>query len=149
MLSFKIKTLLCEIEGNSFVYGVFIDIFPLEECSDTLETFQTKYMNLRNAQRMYQLSQMRFNISDIINYYRQGDKKDFYKDLLSIFFHRIIKEYYRKYLLKYENLFKGQIGNKIVCSYGECFKKEYQEKSWYKDYALLPFGNISACFPSI
>lgn len=142
------NTTLWELKEIPFVYGVYIDIFPLDECSDTLEEFHTKYMKLRNAQRMYQLSQMRFNISDIINYYRQGDKKYFYKGLLSIFFPLFMKEYYRKYLLKCENLFKGQKGNKMVCSYGEYFKKEYQEKSWYEDYALLPFGNLNVRVPA-
>lgn len=144
---YNMNTTLWEFKEIPFVYGVYIDIFPLYESCDTLEVFLKKYKTLRNAQRMYQLSQMRFSFGDIIHYYKNGDKKYFYKGLLSYLFPRFLSSYYRQYLIKCEDAFKGQIGDKMVCPYGEYFKKEYQEKSWYEDYVLMPFGPLYVRVP--
>lgn len=143
------NTTLWELKEIPFVYGLYIDIFPLDETDDDLDTFLSKYMKLRNAQRKYQLCQMRFDVKDIIKYYRLGDKKYFYKGILSWFFPRILKSHYRKHLLDCESLFIGKegTGHHMVCPYGEYFKKEYQEKSWYDDYALLPFGSLQVRVP--
>lgn len=141
------NTTLWEFKEIPFIYGVFIDIFPLDETNDDVETFLVKYKKLRNAQRKYLLSQMRFEISDIIKYYKQGDKKYFYKGVLSWLFPRFLKSYFKNNLLKCEEQFICKSGHHIVCPYGEYYKKEYQEKSWYEDYALLPFGNLQVRVP--
>lgn len=141
------NTTLWELKEIPFVYGVFIDIFPLDESNDSLEVFLKKYKKLRNIQRMYQLSQMKFTIGDIISYYKQGDKKYFYKGILSVFFPRFLRGLLRKRLLKVESLFKGQHGEKMVCPFGEYFQKEYQEKEWFEGYTEMSFGELLVRVP--
>lgn len=141
------NTTLWELKEIPFVYGVYIDIFPLDESSDTLDVFLSKYKRLRNAQRYYQLSQMQFAITDIIRYWRTGDKKYFYKGMLSVFFPKFMSGFYRRHLLRCELAFTGQKGERMVCAFGEYFKKEYQEKSWYEDFELLPFGHLRVKVP--
>ena len=141
------STTLWELKEIPFVYGIYIDIFPLDESCDSQEEFLKKYMRLRNAQRWYQLSQMKFNISDIFSYLRQGDMKYFYKGILSYFFPRFTSSLFRKYLLTVEGSFIGQRGESMVCPYGEYFKKEYQKKVWYDDYKELPFGSLKVRVP--
>lgn len=141
------NTTLWELKEIPFVYGIFIDIFPLDESSDTQEEFLKKYMRLRNAQRWYQLSQMKFKVSDVFSYYKQRDMKYFYKGLLSYLFPRFTCQFFRKHLISVEESFKGQRGNHMVCPYGEYFKKEYQQRVWYDDYEELPFGKIKVRLP--
>ena len=141
------NTTLWELKEIAFVYGIFIDIFPLDESSDSLEEFLKKYKKLRNAQRWYQLSQMRFTLRDVVLYFKQGDRKYFYKGLLSIFFPRFMRKMFRHHLLMVEKSFWGQHGQHLVCPYGEYYKKEYQEKRWYDGYAELPFGRLKVKVP--
>ena len=119
----------------------------MDESSDSPEAFLNKYKKLRNAQRWYQLSQMRFTLNDIVSYYKQGDKKYFYKGLLSVFFPRFLRKFFRNYLLYVEELFNSKKGEAMVCPYGEYYLKEYQRKEWYEGYAELPFGELKVRVP--
>ena len=101
------NTTLWELKEIPFVYGIYIDIFPLDESNDSQEVFLKKYMRLRNAQRWYQLSQMKFKISDILSYYKQGDMKYFYKGLLSWIFPRFACHFFKKHLIAVEESFNG------------------------------------------
>lgn len=141
------NTTLWELKEIPFVYGIYIDVFPLDESCDTLEAFLKKYKKLRNSQRWYQLSQMKFSLTDIISYFRQGDKKYFYKGLLSVLFPGFTSSFFRNHLISIEDSFKGQKGDVMVCPYGEYYKKEYQKKSWYDGYKELPFGNLTVRVP--
>ena len=142
------NTTLWELKEIPFVYGIYIDIFPLDESNDTLDVFLRKYRRLRNAQRWYQLSQMRFSLHDVFSYLRQGDRKYFVKGVLSFFFPRFTAQWFRRYLLKVEDCFKGQKGDHIVCPYGEYYAKEYQKKEWYEKYSELPFEHLSVRMPA-
>lgn len=144
---YNTNTTLWELKEIPFVYGVYIDIFPLDESDDSLDVFLKKYKKLRNAQRYYQLSQMRFSINDVREYWIHGDKKYFYKGLLATFLPRFMTGYFRRKILSCEKLFMGQTGKKMVCPYGEYFKKEYQEKKWYDDYAIAHLGELKVRIP--
>ena len=126
---------------NTQIFATFAKFY------DKNTKFLKKYMRLRNAQRWYQLSQMKFKVSDVFSYYKQRDMKYFYKGLLSYFFPRFTCQFFRKHLISVEESFKGQRGNHMVCPYGEYFKKEYQQRVWYDDYEELPFGKIKVRLP--
>ena len=141
------NTTLWEFKEIPFVYGVYIDIFPLDEFPDDLDLFYHKYIKLRNIQRFYQLSQMRFSLDDIIHYYKIKDMRFFYKGLLSFFFPNFLSNHFRLQYLKVEKSFTHQKGNHVVCSCGEYYKKEYFEKKWFEGWEELPFEGLIVRVP--
>ena len=141
------NTTLWELKEIPFVYGIYIDIFPLDESSDNIDKFLIKYRKLRNIQRLYQLSQMSFIFEDIVGYYKKKDMKYFYKGLLSLFFPHFCANYLRTQLLKVEKMFMHQIGEHYVCPYGEYFAKEYFDKKWFDEGIELPFEGLMVKVP--
>ena len=91
------NTTLWEIESIPFIYGVYIDIFPLDETSENKEAFLKKYRNFRNFFRKYQLSQMKFSFKRFMGEILEGDKKMALKEFLSLFVPAFMSDYYRKY----------------------------------------------------
>lgn len=143
------NTTLWEFKEIEFIYGIYIDIFPLDECSDSVDVFFQKYMKFRNIQRCYQLSQMHFSIKDIVRYYREKDMKYFYKGLLSFVFPRYLSNYFRSKLIKTEKLFMYQKGQYLVCPYGDYFKKEYFDKKWFEGWEELMFEGFLVRVPKM
>ena len=141
------RTTLWELKEIPFVYGVYIDIFPLDETNDSVDVFMSNYMRLRNAQRLYQLSQMSYSIKDLFYYLRDKDKNLFIKGVLSLFIPRFLNGVFRKRILKLENSFKGQKGKFLVCPFGDYFQKEYFEKKWFDGFAEFPFGDLKVHLP--
>lgn len=141
------RTTLWELKEIPYVYGIYIDIFPLDECSENVESFLMKYKHFRNIQHFYQLSQMHFSLKDIVNYYRMKDMKYFYKGLLSYFIPRFFSKYFKTQLIKTEELFMHQKGQHLVCLYGEYFSKEYFEKKWFEGWEELPFEGLLVRVP--
>lgn len=144
---YNMSTTLWEFKEIPFVYGVFIDIFPLDESSDTKRVFLKKYKKLRSALRLYELSQMHFSFRDIISYYKVKDNNMFIKGILSFFIPRFMSGFFHRYMIKVETQFKGQEGNHMVCPWGSYGPKEYQEKSWYDGYEEVEFEDFFVRLP--
>ena len=144
---YNMSTTLWEFKEIPLVYGVFIDIFPLDESCDTKEVFLKKYKKLRNALRLYELSQMRFSIGDVVSYYKGKDNNMFVKGILSFFIPRFMSGYFRRHMIEIENRFKGQEGGHMVCPWGSYGPKEYQEKSWFDGYEEVEFENFIVRLP--
>ena len=143
---YNTNTTLWEFKEIPFIYGIYIDIFPLDESDDSIESFMNKYMRLRYAQRFYQLSQMRFSLKDVLLYYKTN-KRMFHKGLLSYFIPGLLSPYFRKCIQKCEASFKDKHGNYLVCPFGEYFKKEYFLKSWFEGYETFMFGDLKVRLP--
>ena len=140
------NTTLWELKEVPFVYGIFIDIFPLDESDDSLDLFLKKYMKLRNAQRFYQLSQMDVTLKDFILYFKT-DRKLFYKCLMSFFVPGLLTAHFRRYIIKCESAFFNKKGNFLVSPFGEYFEKEYFNKLWFDGYKEFPFGDLKVRLP--
>ena len=141
------NTTLWEIESIPFIYGVFIDIFPLDETQEDKKVFLKKYRYFRNLFRKYQLSQMRFSFKRLMGEIKEGDKKMALKDLLSLFFPRWMSNHFRKKIIKFEKDVSQEVGNHLVSYYGDYWGKEYFDKHWFKDYVDMPFSDFTVKVP--
>lgn len=141
-------TTLWEIESVPFVYGVYIDIFPLDETSITKAEFINKYRYFRNLFRKYQLSQMRFSPKRIIAHIKEKDKKMAIKELLSIMFPTWLAGYYRKKIIKFEAERSLEHGDHLVSYYGDYWDREYFDKLWFECYEDMPFSDFTVKVPS-
>lgn len=144
---YNMNTTLWEIESIPFVYGVYIDVFPLDETSDDKNSFLKKYRYLRSLFRKYQLSQMKFSIKRLLREIKEGDKKMAVKDLLSIFVPSFMSCYYRKRIVRFEKEAALKRGNHLVSYYGDYWGKEYFNKKWFDSYVDMAFSGITVKVP--
>ena len=69
------NTTLWELDEIPFVYGTYIDVFPLDNTDLSKEQFLREYKKRRALILLYQLSQMRVSFSVFIRRIKQGDRK--------------------------------------------------------------------------
>lgn len=141
------NTTLWEIESIPFIYGVYIDIFPLDETSDNKEIFLKKYSYFRNLFRKYQLSQMRFSFKRLMGVIKDGDKKMALKVLLSLFIPACMSGHYRKKIIQFEKEASLGAGSHLVSYYGDYWGKEYFDKQWFEEYVDMPFSDFTVKVP--
>ena len=141
------NTTLWEMESIPFVYGVYIDIFPLDETDDDRKTFRKKYRYFRNLFRKYQLSQMKFSLKRLLRNIKEGDTKMALKDLLSIFVPACMSDHYRMKIVQFEKEAASGVGNHLVSYYGDYWEKEYFDKKWFEDFTNMPFSDFKVIVP--
>lgn len=141
------NTTLWEIESIPFIYGVYIDIFPLDETSENKEAFLKKYRYFRNLFRKYQLSQMKFSFKRFMGEIKEGDKKMALKDFLSLFFLTCMSSHYRNKIIQFEKEASQEVGNHLVSYYGDYWDKEYFDKHWFEGYVDIPFSDFTVKVP--
>lgn len=139
---------LWEIESIPFVYGVYVDIFPLDETEISKSEFLKKYRYFRNLFRKYQVSQMHFNPKRIIHHLKDGDMKMAIKEIGSLFVPSCLSGYFRKKILQFESDASKDRGNHLVSYYGDYWGREYFEKKWFDSYIDMPFSDFKVKVPS-
>lgn len=140
-------TTLWELESVPFVYGIYIDIFPLDESSDTKSGFTKKYRRFRNLFRKYQLSQIKFNAKRFLRYITEGDKKMAIKELASVFVPSFLSEHFRTQIIRFESVASKEVGDHLVSYYGDYWDREFFDKKWFEDYVEMPFGDLMVKVP--
>lgn len=140
-------TTLWEIEEIPFVYGIFIDIFPLDYSDDSQEQFLSKYMKRRRLYILYQLSQMRFSVHAILSRIKQKDKKFIFRDFLSLFVPAFLQGYIRNLLIREDEKGWKQQGCFLASYYGDYFEREFLKKEWFDDYILVDFEKLKVKIP--
>ncbi len=140
-------TTLWEFASIPFVYGVYIDIFPLDETSLSKPDFLKKYRSFRNLFRKYQLSQMRFNLKRIICHTKEKDMKMAFKEILSLLIPSWLADYYRKKIIIFEESLSSDHGDHLVSFYGDYWGKEYFEKKWFDSNIDMPFSDFTVKIP--
>lgn len=140
-------TTLWELESIPFIYGIYIDIFPLDECSDTKAEFSKKYRHFRNLFRKYQLSQIQFNAKRFWGCLKEGDKKMAIKEFASVFFPIFLSERYKKQIINFENIVSKEVGDHLVSYYGDYWDREYFDKKWFRSYIEMPFSDFKVKVP--
>lgn len=141
-------TTLWEFETIPFVYGVYIDIFPLDEISITKAEFIKKYRFFRNLFRKYQLSQMKFSFERLFKDIKEGDIKMAIKGFASLFFPSYLSRHYRKKIIDFEDRAALDNGSHLVSYYGDYWEREYFDKKWFEKYVDMPFSDFTVKIPA-
>lgn len=142
-----INTTLWEIEEIPFVYGVFIDIFPLDYSNDTISEFHKKYKKRRRLFLLYQCSQMRFSFKSLKRRLEQRDYKFLAKEVFSLFVPLFMKKMIRKAILKEDEKNKKSKGNFLASYYGDYWDRELFPKSWFEGYVMMDFEKLKVKIP--
>lgn len=141
------RTTLWEIEEIPYVYGVFIDIFPLDYSDDSLSQFLVKYKKRRLLSHFYQLSHMRFDLKSLKNRLIQKDFKFVVKDILSLFVPHFLSGYIRTLILREDERNQKERGCNIASYYGDYWEREYLKKEWFDNTILVDFDNLKVKIP--
>lgn len=141
------KTTLWEIESIPFVYGVYIDIFPLDETSVSKAEFTKNYASFRNLFRKYQLSQISFSFKRFFRDLRERDIKMILKEVASLFFPSFMSSYFRERIIQFETKASIEEGAHLVSYYGDYREKEFFDKKWFASYLEMPFSSFTIKVP--
>lgn len=142
-----LNTTLWELKELPFVYGVFIDIYPLDYTDDPLEQFVKKYKKRRSLCRYYQLSLIHFSISTFLSRLYQKDYKFVTKGLLSLFFPKWMTSRVRNRIIKEDIKEQKDTGAFLVSYYGYYWEREYYKAEWFKEYKLVDFESLKVKIP--
>lgn len=140
-------TTLWELESIPFVYGVYIDIFPLDETSLPKAEFIKNYRLFRNLFRKYQLSQMKFSALRLYNDIKDKDNKMIIKGIASLFIPSFLSGYFRKKIIQFEKRVSKDKGEYLVSYYGDYWEREYFDKKWFESYLDVPFSDFTVKIP--
>lgn len=141
------ETTLWEFEEIPYVYGVYIDIFPLDYTNDNIDIFLKKYKKRRRLCLYYQLSLISFSMSTFIRRLRQKDYKYVTKGLLSLLFPNSIRGRIRTRILKEDLKGQKESGGYLASYYGDYWEREYYKAEWFKDYKVVDFESLKVNIP--
>ena len=140
-------TTLWEFEEIPYVYGVYIDIFPLDFSDDTQSQFLKKYKKRRRLFLLYQLSQMVFSIKTIKSRLFQKDYKFVVKEIMSFMVPRFFRGTVRSMLLKEDRRNQKTQGRFLASYYGDYWEREYLKSEWFDNYKLVDFEHLKVKIP--
>lgn len=139
------NTTIWELKEHPFIFGVYIDIFPLDENDGDLEKaieMRDEYGHLIDN---YTFSIKRFSIGRIKWLWKEGMKKTALLFLTKFITCRCLgnKEKIKKQIKVYEENIKQIKGDYLLyyyCTYGVI--KELYKKEWFDGYVELPYENF-------
>lgn len=142
------NTTLWEIDEIPYVYGVYIDIFPLDYTDDTEEMFLKKYKKRRFLFNLYQLSQIKFTPKSLMSRIRQKDYKFVARDILSLFVPPFLKNTIRKRFLLEDEKGQKEDGKYLASYYGDYWEREYLKREWFEDALIVDFESLKVKIPT-
>lgn len=141
------NTTLWEIKEIPFSYGVYIDLFPLDQTDDTQRTFKHDFRKFYIRETLYQLSLIKFSWDDFMTRVREGDRNFALKSILSIFVPGFLQKNIRKSILKLDDRLNKGVGTHYGCYHGDYWEKDYYDKMWFDDMVVMPFHGFEVFMP--
>lgn len=135
------NTTLWEFKHLPLILGVYIDVFPLDECN------KEQVMTFKNRYDKYSLlvtqSMMRYSVGDILCSFFKLRLRSFLSQLSCVFYKKYRGSYYkRKYLDCVEDIKKSE-GDFLVSYDGPYGIGEVLDKASFSESVMLPFEGIS------
>lgn len=145
--SYKNST-IWEYEAFPYIFGVYVDIFILDETSDNIKEVTPLADQYKYYLDRYLRSQQTHTVERLLRLGRQGNIKSLIGCVWDIAFYIPQRKYLRK---KCESLLKKLIefnGNSYIC-YGLNMTNEHEifSKTLFRDYIYMPFDNIQVRMP--
>ena len=140
-----LNTTIWEYKRFPFIIGAFVDIFPLDRFGlDDISLTELQKTSMRKFNKYMFSIAKDYNYKDLIKAIYKLEYYTF-KQILKSYYNRIkSKEYYNNFI-EFENSYKGQTGDKIVCVTqwaGHIFKSD-----WFDKTIDVPFEDTTVTIP--
>ena len=141
------KTTIWERKEFPIVYGVYIDIFPIDEAGD-LETAEKLYDLRKYISSRYTKAIKHYDFNDYWDAWKSKRFRTLYRYLKNTTFTHLTVEKRLNNIKKLEEKIKSQRGDYALCYSGFYgFKKELMNKSIFGKGILVPFEDININVP--
>lgn len=138
---YALNTTFWEFEEIPFIYGIFIDVLPLDYVDVSCDIYLKRYRKLKTLVRLNWLACSSFSFSRIIQHLRNHNYRLIKMNLYSLIVPRFLKTRIRKRILSFEQSISCAIpaGN-MACYYGAYWDKDYYQSEWFDAAIDVPFG---------
>ena len=141
-------TTLWEIQEFPFVYGAYLDIFPLDTTTVSEETFLKRYKRWKRLGRAFQLANMKVTRSALSARFAERDWKYIFKDLCALLMPTCLRKPIRKKMLKIEASWYETTGDHLASFCGDYGTKEYLQRSWFDASLKTDFEGLQVNIPA-
>ncbi len=119
--------------------GVFVDIFPLDFCSDLKNEFYRYYNRLKFWIGVHKYTYYTLSIKDVLNEFNHN-KKSAILYLLGYLMPKSMKEFSKERVRRIiDKVSMHNEGDFLISYYGRYGKKEIFKSEWFKNYKILPY----------
>lgn len=143
-------TTLLELDSQNYVEGLYIDVFPLDGCSDSFDIFMKDMVRYRHLYLKMQVLNEPLNYRVIRSIWRMIKKKNFY--FLRYLPYYSIRPFLRRESLlskmeTIENKYSYDESTHVACYSGAYKGKEYCLKSWFGKGREMYFEGVKVLMP--
>lgn len=141
---YDINTTLVELKSfPTCVLGVYIDIFPLDEVSGTIDEIKSKKEQYKKAYTAFQDTYREFYVRTILSFLYHKKFRRCLNLLAAHLSSQNRKKRIRHQFIRMETEWAKERGNRVMthsCIYR--LEKELFQKEWFDEYELYTFENI-------
>ncbi|MDD6252758.1 MAG: phosphorylcholine transferase LicD [Candidatus Cryptobacteroides sp.] len=138
-----------EQERYPSVYGVFIDVFPLDNCTDDIQSAQRFKDSYHQAFKHYRRSFRRHTFRAWIDSLKEGNLHYCTSTLLDLFYYRPRKKSLKERFIAMDKSLSGASGDWLItyAAYSDASKVAFPA-GWAASSTEVPFENMSVPVPS-
>lgn len=142
------KTTIWEYQSIPFIFGVYIDVFPLDSCNGDITFLQSQGDSYKILVDKYVRSLSRHRFREYLNLWKKRQYKEIASLIWDVTYHRLNRIRYHREILAFEEELAKQQGEFYYC-YGInlVYPHEVFPKEWFDEYIMMPFENISVRMP--
>ena len=145
---YDLNTTFLEFEEIPFVYGVFIDVFPLDYTDVSCEEFLKTYRKFKTLVRLNWLACSTFSFTRSFQHLKKHDWRLLKMNLLSLAVPGFLKPLIRKRILNLEQSVASSTPSEhMVSYYGVYWDKEFFQSEWFATALEVPFGEGTIKMP--
>lgn len=142
-------TTLLDTISTPYLMGVFIDIFPLDQCDLVKEEYEKEYVDYRHKLDRFHKSFIHYSWDAFVMDVKGHHPNAILNGLSSFLYHsERKKEKYFKAFLDVEHQFDKNDGRFIVSPTGVYGTREYFLSEWFEDDLDIPFADFSVKVPA-
>ena len=139
------NTTIWERAEFPFIIGVFIDVFPLDECNGKIDEMKSLRNTYGKFVTKYLFSIRNTSLKEITTLCKEKHYRKAFSFLRKYLINKCIfgPDKYKKKIFEYEKYFQSLKGDYLLyffCTYK--VEKEIYKKEWFDDYVLLPFEDF-------
>lgn len=140
------NTTIWEYKEKPFIFGVFIDVFPLNTTNSSYEYNYIIYKKYNRLISLYNAAISEYQICDLIKKKELGRFKMYIKHLIL----KPLRTIIFKQVLKIEDKIKYNNNGDYLLNYYTPYKieKELFPQDWFKSQITFPFENVTIKLPN-